>query len=343
MTYPLFTQWLPGDLYLAVLPVGQGSCGYILTPSGHTIIVDCGTDGVWSTEKFHRRLRGAGLLMQMAMSSAGYPRDIASLVISHPHVDHFRDLHTFYGNANALSVASLKRRREHVASALVEARERYAEGRVPESAMRQIALLGQMSDEYSSPAVPLDFGDGFRRKYFEVPEPWLVSNYSTDSQRRFNNGSCVVVIEYQGERIILPGDIETEAWSQLLKQPEFVERASNPSAIVASHHGHCSGWNPDIVRVLGKPCVWMVSTKRADEHCADAYSDASNSHGMITTDGEFVRSPSTKLGHVVEWLKPSGVPSRLAISTIDCARNANQQRMSAIRWQQLVRDSNIEI
>lgn len=335
----LHQSWTLGRCYIALLPVGQGSATYLITPSGHSVVIDCGTDGVWSTEKFHRKLRGSGLPMQRAVSSAGAGYDIAKMIVSHPHLDHYRDLPAFFGDQRALSVLNLRRDREQIREALDELRQRHSRGECGDSEVKKVQLLSEMSDHYSVPAEAREYGAGFSLEVYCVNRNWLSREFLNNSQRRLNNGSLVVVASFGNHKWVVPGDMEIDGWEKLLGDARFVNAARGVTHFVASHHGHDSGWHPEVVRTLGKPRVWLVSTKKGDEHCADAYYRGEHSYGIENDDGVLFHSLSTKRGHVIEWCGSQNVDA-IQLSSIDCSRNTNQQRMFNLRQDQALRGLN---
>lgn len=70
-----------------------------------------------------------------------------------------------------------------------------------------------------------------------------------------NNGSCVLLIETAGRRVLLTGDIEREAESALLRR----EPALRADVVLAPHHGSASSSSAVWVRLL-QPQIVVYST-----------------------------------------------------------------------------------
>ena len=58
-----------------------------------------------------------------------------------------------------------------------------------------------------------------------------------------NNHSIVTVIEYEGVKILSPGDNEPPSWEELLKYGAFQKAIENTHVLVAPHHGRVSGFH----------------------------------------------------------------------------------------------------
>lgn len=323
----LYPQWELGDSYFCMLPVGQGDSMFIVSPTGLVILVDCGSDGVYSTAKFLGKL----LHDHVGKVQAPKNKEVSQLIITHPHADHFSDIHEFYGKHKTYGIATLTRRKDLVDRADGRASERMRSGDLDQGRAEKVSLLKQMSDAYSYPADAKVYG--FELTRYQIGKGWLDENHSSNDQKYFNNSSIVCLIKFGGHKILLTGDLESDGWSELLKYENFVADAAGATFIAASHHGHNSGWNPQIVEKLGKPLLWFVSTKRADPHCASAYSSDVFSKG-IDFGGGTRRLFSTKNGCNIELLVKKNGDYSIAESTIDCSRNTNQQSLAARRRKQ---------
>jgi competence protein ComEC len=101
--------------------------------------------------------------------------------------------------------------------------------------------------------------------------------YSTGCGRNnINNHSMVVVFEYLGIKVVIPGDNEPASWRELLKQPDFVSGAKRPYVLMASHHGRESGYCTDLfddTSGIGRPRLCVISDGRVqDTDAASRYS-----------------------------------------------------------------------
>lgn len=330
----LYLDWELGHWYSAVLPVGRGLAVVMISPSGHLLLYDCGSDGVTNPCKFITAHLKKHLALTHSFARTGTPYEITQLILSHPHVDHFSALPYFYGDHRRVKVRTLKRRAKLIEDAHNEMQEKKRRGEAREGDVKLAKLLMQMSDEYCHPAQSVDWG--FDLTCFEVGHSELNRSWGDDPQQRYNNSSIVAVLSQDDMKWVLSGDLESEGWDLLLDNERFVRRAGGASHFLASHHGHDSGWNPAIVSSLGKPDVWLISTRGGDPHSSDSYSEEAYSTGILLDDGTFRRSLSTKRGHVIEILK-RGNKVQHRLSTIDIAMTDDQQRLFARRLRQLTR------
>lgn len=75
-----------------------------------------------------------------------------------------------------------------------------------------------------------------------------------------NNLSLVVFIEYNGFKILFPGDIEVAGWLALLNRKDFREELAGINILVASHHGRQSGYCPELFDYCSPQAV-IISDK----------------------------------------------------------------------------------
>ena len=87
-----------------------------------------------------------------------------------------------------------------------------------------------------------------------------------------NNTSIPIFLEFRGEKIMFCGDLMEEGWKQLLKKQEFSSRIEGTTILIASHHGHVSGFSVDAMKVMGNPKIAIVSAHRKDESVDGRYS-----------------------------------------------------------------------
>lgn len=72
-----------------------------------------------------------------------------------------------------------------------------------------------------------------------------------------NNLSLVVFIEYNGFKILFPGDLEVAGWLALLKREDFREELAGINILVAPHHGRLSGYCPEVFDYCSPQAVIM--------------------------------------------------------------------------------------
>ena len=236
------------SLRLRVWDVQHGSAAHIRTPNGRHLVIDCG--------------RGdAGSPLYSLMRDIGSDRlDMA--IITHPHVDHISDI----SNLSLLNPRVLLRPGHLTQRDILQ-----NNGAISAHAKSIIEKYLELDSRYSSPVdpgtAPTDplVNWGAHVATF-VPRAASASN--------LNNHSVVTVIEYEGSKILIPGDNESPSWDELLGRPEFRAEIAGVDVLVAAHHGRESGFHRDLFDHF-TPLLTIVSDGRVtDTSATDRYSDA---------------------------------------------------------------------
>ena len=85
---------------------------------------------------------------------------------------------------------------------------------------------------------------------------------SDDRDKIINNRSFIIGIEYAGNKILIPGDIETEGWEKVFNSACIRDDIlPGTNFFVTSHHGRQSGCNSDILDYTGIPYIYIVSAR----------------------------------------------------------------------------------
>ena len=189
-----------GELRCTVLPVGHGTCAVLELPGGETVVYDVGQMG--APESASRTL--AGYLWSRGR------RHIDAVLLSHADLDHINGLPDILErfSIGAVYVTPQMLVVEHGAAAALMERLR----------ARGIKLRALAAGE------GLQTRDGCR---LVVLHPSRRANYLGE-----NAASMVVLAEYQGRRVLLPGDIEPPGLDDLL-----AEMPIDCDAALAPHHG----------------------------------------------------------------------------------------------------------
>jgi competence protein ComEC len=239
-------------LHLRIHDVGHGHAVHAFTPSGHVVVVDLGCSSSFSPLSWLRAVTDT----------------IDKLVITHPHGDHIDEIldlaeHDF-------RVRQLWRPKWLTEDEIYDANQSSYDDRVE----RYL----EMSASYSEP----------------IPSNELVGNPSVTGGLRIatfaargcgrsniNNHSGVVVFQYLGLKVVIPGDNEPPSWRELLQNPSFVTSAKGADVFLASHHGRESGYLADLFDPktgIGKPRLCVVSDREvSDTDATDSY--ASHARG----------------------------------------------------------------
>ena len=100
-----------------------------------------------------------------------------------------------------------------------------------------------------------------------------------DKSNVLNNSSRMTIVEQFDVKFIFTGDIQKNAWPKLLSKNSFVVDASNPSVVIAPHHGHKSSFCSDLYKTIGKPFLNVCSLAKGDQHLSSQYSCDAASKG----------------------------------------------------------------
>lgn len=119
---------------------------------------------------------------------------------------------------------------------------------------------------------------------------------SKDRDKIINNRSFVTGIEYAGNKILFPGDIETEGWEKAFRSSYMRDILDGTNFFVTSHHGRQSGCNSNMLDYTGIPYSYIVSARAKDDGTYYSfYSKPENSYGYpVHGDNEPSRVISTK-------------------------------------------------
>lgn len=260
---------MAGSARIWVFDVEHGSCACLVAPNDNTLLIDCG--------------RGEFFSPVVYLCNAEGVVSLTKLVVTHPHDDHIQDIDRI-----------IQRLPPRVLSRQKEYDWQRVEGESPGD-FTNLRSYAAFQARYTSSAEPISWGD------VNVSH-WCLSvkeAKSMNEAKYINNSSIVTVITRSTFKMVLPGDLEVEGWRQMLRRQAFVEAIANPTIFVASHHGHSSGYLPEIFDAMGRPEFNLISCHRRDEHVDEAYSTDRTAEGTwyngrfrhsftTRTDGSFV-------------------------------------------------------
>jgi competence protein ComEC len=228
--------------------VQHGSAATIITPNGEHIAVDLGTGSYHGQREFSPLLH--------LKRNYGVSR-LHALVVTHPHRDHLEDI----ANVGTLSPHILvhpghlsddeirKGNRaddEAIITQYIDTRARFSRSIAPEESLTNPANVGDVKINLFLP--------------------------DKASRANLSNHSVVVVLNYAGSTLLLPGDNEPVSWKELLQQPGFVEAVKGTDVLVASHHGRDSGFCAELFEVISPKLVIVSDGRFSDTSATDRYS-----------------------------------------------------------------------
>ena len=214
--------------------VDHGSAAYVSTPNGKRFIFDLGTLGELS---ILNNLKGAGINF------------VDSITITHPHMDHIDDIL----NLDGLAFTTLCTPR-HLTEDDIRGGNPNLMGE-PEAKIRKYLWI---RDHYAYPVDPSSDAT-LPQNNAGVRVQIFCPNQSSTSN--LNNHSVVTFLEYEGLKILIPGDNEAPSWEELLSYSDFREAISGVNVLVAAHHGRESGFHRPLFDYFN-PYITLVSDGR---------------------------------------------------------------------------------
>lgn len=243
-----------------VFDVDHGFCAFVKSPTGHTLMIDCGRKESFSPVVYviDNELDGARL---------------TQLIVSHPHDDHIEDIQ--YVTSKLPPLILLRQ---------VYDWEKVKEG---EGDYENLDHYSVWQTKYNAPAPTVDWGMDI--KVFRLtPAEALALNQNN----WVNNSGMVVVVTITGttgnkftEKFVFGADVETDGWIELLNKEDFRKTVAGADFYIPSHHGHSSGFCPELYDAMGKPYLNLISVTSGDEHVDPRYSAEDYSKGT-SVNGE---------------------------------------------------------
>lgn len=205
-------QITPGHLDIVIFDVEHGNCAFVQTPSGETLMLDCGHTADFSPAEF------------IYINDWTNEDKLEKLVISHPDEDHISDIER--------TISLLKPRRYQHPSLTSEEVTKHLQPKpkTPLAHYHKITGYPRVS-AYEFPNI--------ETAHFKTREIKFDANGRVDT----NYLSVVTFISYNGVSVCFPGDITDEGLSSLLLSKKmvngksFVDYIKETDIFVAPHHG----------------------------------------------------------------------------------------------------------
>jgi len=199
-----------------VLDVGHGFCAYLIADNGNLMLFDCG-------HKTDPLVRPSDHLYQLGQ------RSVEWLFITNYDEDHISDLPNIQ---KKLPVKILHRNKT-----------------ISPDQLRNLKI--QVGPITEAMEVLLDM---MKRYTYDVTEPpsfpdvnWCSFwNRYIDDFDDTNNISLVAFLDCKDLCVLIPGDLETEGWRNLLTNSEFCENLRRVNVFIASHHGREGGYCEEV-------------------------------------------------------------------------------------------------
>ena len=214
---PLWRSFARDSTTCTFVSVGHGTCVVIQTPSGKTLLYDAGNLG--SPHQGAQTI--AGFLWSEGITT------IDGIILSHADIDHYNAV------PDLLSMFTV--RRVFVTPVMFEPTLTTSSKKAPE-------FLKQTLLDAGIPMLEISAGDHLdtddEKLNLEVLHPTKEGVLGSD-----NANSVVLLLEYDGYRVLLPGDLESPGMNDLL-----AELPIDTDIALAPHHGSLRSDPPGFAR-----------------------------------------------------------------------------------------------
>lgn len=245
------------NMMVHFLDVGDGHCTLIQLPNGEDMLID-----VYSN---YNSTNVVEYLKELNISGIDY------LVITHPHIDHFRGITELDNNFE-------------IGEVWFTDLEYFPEEYRSESDRSEFSKYYEILGEKG---VAVYSGDKKRvgDVFITILNPTKEGiQYSTSSNSDINNLSLVLFIRYGNFKMIIPGDNETKNWDEITDRWEIPEL----DILLASHHGQKSGYSNDFIKTASPEYLVISSGSRKPYDAYDNYYPYVNQIYTTRKNGDIV-------------------------------------------------------
>ena len=226
--------------------VQHGSAALVQTPNGQQIAIDLGAGEGFSPLRYMKFQMGVNRLDEV--------------IVTHPHMDHIEDVLNFdlldpraLLRPSHLTADDISSGHSTVAPEAAEIYQKYVE--IDRKYTKPIQAI-------DNPSIAINNGGVSISSFLPTQSP----------KTNLNNHSIVTVIEYQGVKILSPGDNESPSWEELLANGSFKESIRGTHILVAPHHGRESGFHTGLFDHIS-PLLTIISDGRTvDTSATSRYS-----------------------------------------------------------------------
>ena len=234
----LYRTQIQKSLTTTFIDVGHGTAVLLELPNGKVMMYDCGST---ISSRFATR-SVSDVLWYKGISH------IDTIVVSHADIDHFNGIPELSQRFSIGTVFLSPQMAQHPSPSVAELKQSLHKASITN---RELSLGDTIN---IAPNVTI-----------AALAPYVDSTHAND-----NSASIVLSIEYRGQKILLPGDLEKEGLEQLLATP-----ASHFDLVMAAHHGSshsapnrfCQWAEPDLIAVsCGNGKLSSAMVRAAETH-----------------------------------------------------------------------------
>lgn len=260
---------------IAFFDVSNGSCAIAVCKYGHSIMFDCGSnsDKDCPVDIIHNLKKPTGWLSHMTnyQDNIGQTYPLTMLVVSHPDLDHIKNIDKVH---TKLTPYLLDRNK------IVE----FPHSVVHQDDEKYLYYRDNVCSRYIHEATQLP-NWAFTHKKFFIPLNTLIKEPQFGESKIKNNSSIIYLLQYGSFRILFCGDMETVGWDWLIDnnyQGFSDEMKNGIDVLVASHHGHVSGYSQKLMNLIKAPKLSILSkgSEEGSETDVDSRYSA-NSTGLL--------------------------------------------------------------
>lgn len=241
------------EVELCVWNVEHGLAVHVRTLNGYYIVIDMGVSQNASSPMMN--LQG---------------KIVKLLVITHPHIDHFRDI----VNMGNVTIESLWTETTYSDIELLTD--------VQEADKEVVRKYCELHDSINP--ILVDKNDCMSIDGVGVQ---IFSTTKCDKSNK-NNCSAIVVLSFGDSKVVVCGDNERESFMELLKNPRFKGVIQKVDILIAPHHGRESGWCVEFMSIV-QPYLTIISdTVKSETSVTNLYDEYTK--GMMvynTLEGDY--------------------------------------------------------
>lgn len=265
-TYPFAPAWTPGCLELNVLDVGQGDSLFLVSPKGHTLLIDGGgAFAGFPGEAGHNSPDPGEEAVSPYLWSRGF-KHIDVVALTHAHQDH--------------------------AGGLLAVLENFRVGALwvgPEVSAPVLQKLEEEAKARGIPVIRKGGGEPFNWDGAQLRFLWPHESANASRSVAANNDSLVLHVRYVNRSILLPGDAEQQSEREMVDEdpPEDLRA----DVLKVGHHGSKNSTTSNFLSEV-RPEIGIISVGEDNPYghpSADLLSRLAEAHVRILRtdrDGE---------------------------------------------------------